>query len=183
MQRLPRKAQRCWPLPLHASPSDTRQQMWREGMAEMWREGMAAPPHPRLHAMHYPLPTPRVVLARMAVPAAKDIRQPRFPSGQLLQDCQAPALAYLAKFVELGEVGDRQQVDVDHAKELQVLKIGGKADDLPIVRTAVIQHQLLHLARGEGTRKPSSFKLPAVSSLESICTNPTGSPHSSEPND
>ena len=32
-------------------------------------------------------------------------------------------LTHLPEFVEFGEIGDGQQVDVDHAEELQVLKI------------------------------------------------------------
>lgn len=54
-------------------------------------------------------------------------------------------LTHLPQFVEFGEVGDGQQVDVDHAEELQVLEIRGEPNDLPIVRAAVVQNQLLHL--------------------------------------
>lgn len=71
-------------------------------------------------------------------------------------------LAYLAEFVELGEIGDRQKIDIDHAEELQIFKVRGKADDLPIVRAAVIQHQLLHLQE-EGKILSSWHKEPSLS--------------------
>lgn len=42
-------------------------------------------------------------------------------------------LAYLAKFTEFGEIGDREEVDVDHAEKFKVFEVRGQPTNLSIV--------------------------------------------------
>lgn len=72
---------------------------------------------------------------------------------------------YLSELTQRGKLGQRRQLYVGHAKELQFFKGIIQTFDFAVAGSAVVEHQLRHLPRGqqatrqldERQKKPAHF--------------------------